>query len=294
MKSILKPLMTIFIIFPFFSNTIQAIPIDSLEGMQIVDYQYLNPKSRFEVGLEIGLFSTKVEYLLSYKELPRNLQTHSGSEAHHSVMNGLSFTHRIADNWWLQTGFRYGRSNWSKDIFFESFYDKSQEQLQPDGEVLYDLTLLSSGNIGDVEINFNTSVNNTFSLDEGEAVASIFSIEKRLDWLQIPLGVVYRLGKQNLNYEIKSGLSLNQITTGNYNYDGLIESSNSRLLINETVYPEKDSKRFLGIYLGGGLRYYLSENIILQGNFNFRYEPAIQVYVNDVFTSLHFGASYLF
>jgi hypothetical protein len=138
------------------------------------------------------------------------------------------------------------------------------------------------------------SVTNASSLDNDDLIVSALLIKNRLDWLQIPLGVVYRLGKQDLNYEIKSGLSLNQITTSNYQVEGLIEGSVSNLLINEITYPQRSNTRFLGTYLGLGLRYNLTENIIIHTNFNLRYEPKIQVYVNDVFTSLHFGASYLF
>lgn len=254
---------------------------------------FSSQKGKFEFGLEFGLFNTNIEYLLSYKELSRGIQIHSG-ERHHSSINGLSFTRRIADKWWLQTGLRYGRSVSSDDILFEAFYNKTGEQLQADGKVLYDLTLVSSGSIDEIETMINVSVTNASSLDNDDLIVSALLIKNRLDWLQIPLGVVYRLGKQDLNYEIKSGLSLNQITTSNYQVEGLIEGSVSNLLINEITYPQRNSTRFLGTYLGLGLRYNLTENIIIHTNFNLRYEPKIQVYVNHVFTSLHFGASYLF
>lgn len=254
---------------------------------------FSSQKGKFEIGLEFGLFSTNIEYSLSYKEFSKSIQIH-GCEQHYSSINGLNFTRRIADKWWLQTGLRYGRSVFSDDILFEAFYDKAGEQLQADGSVLYDLTLVSSGSIDEIETVINVSITNASSLDNNDLIVSALLIKNRLNWLQIPLGVVYRLGKQNLNYEIKGGLSLNQITTRNYYVEGFIEGNVSILSINEINYPQKNNTQFLGTYLGFGVRYDLKKNIILHGNFNLRYEPEIQVYVNDVFTSFHFGASYLF
>lgn len=282
--------LSVFIVFfPFFSQA-NSIKNDSTK----ITFQYFSSqKEKFELGLEFGLFSSNIEYLLSYKEFDKGTQRHSG-ELHHSNMNGLSFTRRITDKYWLQTGLRYGRSVWAKSILFEAFYDKTGEQLQPNGEVLYDLTLVSSGSIDEIETRLNVAVTNASSLDNDDLIVSEFFLKNQLDWLQIPLGVVYRFGKQNLNYEIKSGLSLNQITTSNYYLEGLIEGSVSNLLIKKITYPQKHNTRFLGAYLGFGLRYNLKKNIILHGNFNLRYEPEIKVYVNDVFTSFHVGASYLF
>ena len=252
-----------------------------------------NTKGKFELGLEFGLFSTCIEYFLSYKTFLNGVQE-SGTQSHESTMSGLNFANQLNKNWWLQTGIRYGRSKWSDDIIFYSSYNKSGEQVLPNGEVQNDLILINSGKLNESETTFNVSITNASSLDNGDWIVSSFLVEKQLDWVQIPIGVVYRLGEKRLNYEVKGGLSLNQIRVGNYNIDGLIEGGVSTLHINEIVYPESENKRFLGTYLSAGLRYNLKKNIILNTNFDFRYEPSIRVFANDVFTAFYLGASYLF
>ena len=252
-----------------------------------------NTKGKFELGLEFGLFSTDIGYSFSYKMLTRGIQV-DGYKLHHSTMTGLSLTHQLSKKWWLQTGIRYGRSTWSDDVLFEALYNKSIEQILPNGEIRYDLILISSGSLNESETKINVSMTNASSLDDGDFIVSSLLVENRLDWVQIPIGLVYRLGRKRLNYEIKGGLSLNQIRVSNYHIDGLIEGAVSIFNINEITYPPSDNKRFLGTYLSAGLRYNLKKNIILNTNFNIRYEPSIKFYVNDVFTAFHLGASYLF
>lgn len=250
-------------------------------------------KGKFELGLEFGIFSTNIEYSLSYKTLPKGGQQ-SEANIHHSIMSGLNVASQLTEKWWLQTGIRYGCSTWSNNISFPSSYNKSGERILPTGEVHYDLTLINYGQLSESETQINVSITNASSLDNDDWIISLFSVEKQLDWVQIPIGVVYHLGKKQLNYEIKGGLSLNQITISNYNIEGLIEGAVSIFNITEIVYPPSDNKRFIEAYLGAGIRYNLKENIILSTNLNLRYSHNTKVVVTDIYTGFHCGASCLF
>lgn len=277
-----------------FNNIIQANPIDSLKKTQTINFQKTTiSKDRFEFGLAFGVLRTYIEYIPHYKEFEDKGKGRFTYQWENTPTSGFSFTRILNKKWWLQTGFRFGRSKWSRNFLFESFYNKSGEYIKANGEVGYDLTLVSTGTTNTAEMNLNVSITNASSLDDNDLIVSALAIKKSINWFQIPLGLEYRFGKKRLNYMVKSGVSFNQITTTNHHVEGFIESHVSELLINEIEYSKSDAKRFLEGYLGAGLRYELKENIILHGNFNFRYSPAIQLYSAHVYTGFNFGVSYV-
>lgn len=296
MKCTYKIVIYLFFTLFFVSNhSLFANPIDTINQVKAIDLPLLiTSKGRFEMGLEFGVLRTYIEYLPNYEELENLNKGRFEYQWENTPITGFAFRHILNKKWWLETGFRFGRSRWSNAILFESYYNKSGEYIQTNGEVGYRLTLVNSGTINDSKMNLFTSVINASSLEDNDLIVSALRLEKSINWIQIPLGITYHFGKKQLNYMIKSGISLNQITTTNHSVEGFIESNISQLIINDVDYQRSNPKGFIEYNIGAGFRYHVQENISIYSHFNLRLAPAIQVFTDNIYSSFFLGMNYTF
>ena len=230
-------------------------------------------KGTFEIGYEYAWTNVKMPANRDFKDL-KSTAENSTKNIFNAHTNGINFAFSLNRNLFITTGFRGTSFEMEQNLKTGLFYDESKEYQKTDG---------TTGN--DFELNLNTpyavqrstigvNVPEDKDLKSGDVLVIYLQESQKIRSYQVPLGLQYFFGLQNLQWYLEGGMQWNKTVVSDYQIITKFEDDKSEELFVEKIEYDSQpsfSKQFISTYARVGLNYKLAHNWYARAGYQYQF-----------------------
>lgn len=251
-------------------NTFPIQKLDFKKETKVIFPKQKKQKGKFELGLSYASMSFEIPLVYEFDKLEKE---NFGEDAWSFPIqsNGVAFqlAYEVHPNLWITSGLRRTTLGVKKSFSDKLIYNKSGEYLDDEGKTINEFNITTQSNFGDAGSSINFEIPDGTTIDDGEFLGTEWNYFQEYEFLHIPVGINYFVGKNKLKWYFKGGLGWNKISFGEHYVEAQLSYNNEILPIkeNEEIKNNKVSTQFINGYAGVGLDYQLTSNWYVRSSF---------------------------
>lgn len=273
--------------------------LDLISEYNVVIPKLKQKKEKFE--LEINYNSLNFETPLTYDFEKLEKKDFGENESSFPIQfkgGGLHLSYNIRTKLWLSVGLRRTIGGFENIFVDKLIYDKSGEYIDNEGKIINEFKIITQTGFSDSGSSIDFEIPNGTNINDGDLFEAEWNYSQKYKFTNIPVGVNYYMGNDELNCFIKVGLGWNKVSLGKHFVEARLSYDNEILPIKRNQESEKElSSQFVNGFVGAGLDYKLNPiwnaraSFILEKNFIQKSEVLRSNSTSKVF---NIGLSYRF